>query len=137
MAIAKGQWAKHRLSGQKNFARVFAGRHSAGDANLVVYALANELGRTRMGLSVGRKVGNAVARNRVKRLLREAFRAAYDALPKGYDFICIPRPGKLQTLENCERSLRNVAPRAAARSDGASRSYRRDESPRGKKADDN
>ena len=107
-----------RLSGKKAFARVFGGRCSAGDRYLVVFAMPNGLSYCRLGLTVGRKCGNAVVRNRVKRLLREAFRLEGDALPEGYDLVCLPRPGKISALSPLEayrRSIRSVSARAAGR----------------------
>ena len=49
-------------------------------------------GEPRLGVSVGRRVGGAVERNNVKRLLREAFWAAADELPPGHDFVLVARP---------------------------------------------
>lgn len=104
-----------RLSGKKAFARVFGGRCSAGDRHLVVFAMPNGLSYCRLGLTVGRKCGNAVARNRIKRLLREAFRLEGGSLPEGHDLVCLPRPGVESPLEAYRRSMRSVSARAAER----------------------
>lgn len=53
---------------------------------------ADDGGQPRLGISVGRKVGGAVERNRVKRLLRDAFWASVGRLPAGYDFVIVARP---------------------------------------------
>lgn len=103
------------MSGRKAFARVFGGRHSAGNRHLVIYAMPNELAFARLGLTVGRRLGNAVRRNRLKRVLREAFRLESIRLPAGYDFVCIPRPGIDLTLADAQRSIVSVARRAVAR----------------------
>lgn len=66
---------------------------------------------TRFGLSVSRKHGNAVKRNRIKRLLREAFRLSQHDLPAGLDLILIPRQNSGTLLEDYQRSLRAVAKR--------------------------
>lgn len=111
-----------RLSGRKAFSRVFGGRHSAGNRFLVVYAMPNELAFSRLGLTVGRRQGNAVRRNRVKRILREAFRLESGSLPAGYDLVCVPRAGVDLTLEAARRSLISVAERAVARVEASRKS---------------
>lgn len=79
-----------RLLRASDFERVFAARSSAGDQWIVLHGAANELGHPRLGLTISGRVGGAVARNRWKRLLREAFRLAQHELPK-LDLVCVPR----------------------------------------------
>lgn len=117
-----------RLSGRKAFGRVFGGRNSASDRNVVVYARRNGLPYSRLGLTVGRKHGGAVRRNRIKRLLRDAFRLEYAAMPMGYDLVCVPRVGGAATLETLRRSVRLVAHRAVERCRASRRRRGPDES---------
>lgn len=83
-----------RILSADDFARVFAARRSAAGGPLVLYACpaADGSGPARIGLSVSRRVGNAVARNRWKRRLREAFRIVRSRLPAGNDFVIVVRP---------------------------------------------
>jgi ribonuclease P protein component len=83
-----------RLSRSAEFDRVMrAGRSHAG-RDLVLYVFPRgDDGPPRLGLSVSRKVGGSVQRNRVKRLLREAFALERDRLPAGTDAVVIARPG--------------------------------------------
>jgi ribonuclease P protein component len=104
---------RYRLRSGAEFRRVYDGRCSASDALLLVYAAANRLDHPRIGLSVSRKVGGAVARNRWKRLLREAFRLAREELPVGVDLVVIPRPGIEPELRSLMRSLARLSARAA------------------------
>jgi ribonuclease P protein component len=99
-----------RLLRASEFERVFAARSSAGDAWVVLYGAVNELGHPRLGLTVSRKVGGAVARNRWKRLLREAFRLKQHELPS-LDLICIPRASSNPQLGPLLESLPALATR--------------------------
>jgi len=90
--MAKQNFPAHfRLRLQADFDRVYARKQSASDGVLLVFGCENGLPHPRLGLSVARKVGGAVVRNRWKRLLREAFRLSRERLPPGVDFIAIPR----------------------------------------------
>jgi ribonuclease P protein component len=80
----------HRLTHAKEFDAVFKARNSSRGSRIIVHGLANGLAWSRLGLSVGRKFGNAVARNRFKRLCREAFRLSQHDLPPGWDFVLTP-----------------------------------------------
>ncbi|HET9124327.1 MAG TPA: ribonuclease P protein component [Solirubrobacteraceae bacterium] len=84
-----------RLSRSADFDRVFRqGRSHAGrDLVLYVFPRGEEDGEPRLGLSVSRKVGGAVERNRVKRVLREAFALESPRLPAGTDAVVIARSG--------------------------------------------
>ncbi len=103
---------RQRLSRRGDFERVVQAACSASDQRLVVYVVANGLDFTRLGLSVGKRIGPAVKRNRVKRLLRESFRLLQHELPAGLDLLVIPRPADRPTLEGYNRSLPELIRRA-------------------------
>ena len=79
-----------RLSKRSEFVAIYEGGRSWANGLLVLKALPNGLGWSRCGLSVSKRVGNAVKRNRVKRLLREAVHLA--AIKPGWDMVFIARP---------------------------------------------
>ena len=81
-----------RLTRSAEFDRVYRQGRSFANRHLAVYAFPRPAEETtRLGLSVGRKVGGAVERNKVKRLLREAFWQSEDLLPAGHDFVVVAR----------------------------------------------
>src|ERR1700754_2835974 len=88
-----------RLLSRIDFRAVYNDHTTAGDTLIRVLGRLNDTLDSRIGLSVSRKVGNAVCRNRWKRLLREAFRLSREKLPEGLDFIVIPREGATPELE--------------------------------------
>jgi len=86
---------RRRLSRSAEFERVYRQGRSKGNRFLVLYAFPREDGDDtgpRLGLSVGRRVGGAVDRTRVKRVLREAFWAEAERLPPGADYVVVARP---------------------------------------------
>jgi ribonuclease P protein component len=84
---------RRRLSRSGDFDRVYRDGRSHANRYLVVYSFPRSGDDdARLGISVGRKVGGAVARNQVKRMLRDAFWACEESLPRGHDFVIVARP---------------------------------------------
>ena len=100
---------KYRLRNRSDYNRVFARRTTVSDGLLILYGCRNDLRHSRIGLSVSRKVGGAVVRNRWKRLIREAFRITYKELPDALDMVVIPRRGTQPTLDAMLVSLPRLA----------------------------
>jgi ribonuclease P protein component len=112
-----------RLSRSAEFERVYRQGRSFGNRYLVLHAFprtdAGELTEgPRLGLSVSRKVGGAVERNLVKRLLREAFVTLTPGLPFGVDIVVVARPDALELAERdglagMQEALRELTARLA------------------------
>jgi len=93
---------RRRLSRSAEFERVYRQGRSKGNRYLVLYAFPREEDGDegpRLGLSVGRRVGGAVERTRVKRVLREAFWDEARRLPAGSDYVVVARPESLGLAE--------------------------------------
>jgi ribonuclease P protein component len=104
-----------RINDPNDFRRAFERKRSASDAALIVYGVENGRDHPRLGISIGRKrVRRAVERNRIKRLLREAFRLGKDELPAGLDLVVVPR-GPGLTFANARQALPALAQAIARR----------------------
>lgn len=83
----------YRVKREKDFQNVFHQGNSVANRQLVMYVIEKpQQTHFRVGFSVGKKIGNAVCRNRIKRYLRAAIHELRDYLPENIDFILIARP---------------------------------------------
>ena len=104
-----------RIRRRRDFQRVFDRKLRASDRWITLYGCRGDAAHARLGIVVGRSVGNAVRRNRRKRLVREAFRHLGHELPAGTDWIIVLRAGPEPAVEQLQDSIRGLARRLLER----------------------
>lgn len=110
---------RHKLTHAREFRAVFGARLRKSAGPLTLHAMATDLPEHRLGLSIGRRVGKAVVRSRLKRHIREAFRLSRAELPVppgggAYDLVISARAHEPLTLDEYRRMLLTMANEAHA-----------------------
>ena len=101
---------EYRVKTEKDFQRVFHQGSSVANRQLVLYVYPkHDQEHFRVGLSVGKKIGNAVVRNQIKRYLRQALLELKPFIQKDIDFILIARPDiKTKSMAQIKKSMVHV-----------------------------
>lgn len=99
---------RHRLSHDRDYQAVFAARVLRRKGPITVFTRPNGLDESRLGLSIGKRVGKAHDRVALKRRLREAFRHARPTMPAGFDVVITAGPHRPMEVEVYERLIREA-----------------------------
>ncbi|MEM0924834.1 MAG: ribonuclease P protein component [Planctomycetota bacterium] len=108
-----------RILSSRQFTLLLRRGGCSADGCLVVFALPNQRSRSRLGVTIPKKTGNAVHRNRWKRWIRESFRTQQELMPTGYDLVVRPKKGASPTWPAIQTSLPKLASRAVSRIPGS------------------
>lgn len=110
---------RERIKKNSQFRYIYKKGKSIVDDKLVVYVFRNNMNINRIGISVSKKVGKSVTRNRVKRLIRESYRLNKDNIKKGYDFVFVVRVrAATATYNQIEKSLLNLLRKGGLQKEG-------------------
>ena len=81
----------YRLRSNMEFRKVYSGGKNYWNRNLVLYVKKNNVGNTRVGYSITKKIGNSVTRNKIRRRMKEIYRLNFHNIKSDYDLIFIPK----------------------------------------------
>lgn len=83
--------AINTIKKNKEYRRIYKHGKAVADRNIVLFSLVNNLQSCRFGFTASKKIGNAVIRNRIRRLFREACRLNLEKFQKGFDYVLMAR----------------------------------------------
>lgn len=112
-------FSKHqRVLRGVDFTRILKKGRFVADGTLVMFAIESvEFSKPRLGITIPKKTGNAVARNRWKRLIRESFRTQQDQMPTGFDYVIRPKKGAALNWSRIRKSVPKLAKKATRSKD--------------------
>lgn len=100
-----------RLCRRKDFEKIFEEGRAFRGKNIKAFVLPNSLSFSRLGIVAGKKLGRAVERNRIRRLLRECFRLNKPLIGPGLDLVLVPRKGFPTTFKEAEEEFKRLVSR--------------------------
>lgn len=100
---------KYRLRNNREFQIVYSKGRNFWNRNLILYKKKNELEETRLGITITKKFGNAVTRNRVRRRISEIYRLNLYRIKEGYDLVIIPKKNVIDLpYEDLKSALEHI-----------------------------